>query len=155
MSFANFHLGRLLAAAIMVVGLGAIAFAATPAHRPSSGLAAKKGPSSGLAAKKDAPRKDEPAISAPHAILIDGENGGVLFERDPDQLIFPASLGKLMTVEYVFHEIKEGRIKLTDEYPVSENAWRKGGAPSHSSTMFAVLHSKISVDGLLHGMIIQ
>ena len=109
-----------------------------------------------VAQKREAPRnKDEPAIAAPHAILIDAENGGILFERDPDQLIFPASLAKLMTAEYVFHELKEGRIKLTDEYTVSENAWRKGGAPSHGSTMFAAIHSKISVDDLLHGMIVQ
>ncbi|MGB2595043.1 MAG: D-alanyl-D-alanine carboxypeptidase family protein, partial [Pseudolabrys sp.] len=107
------------------------------------------------AQKKDAPKKDEPNISAPHAILIDAENGGVLFERDADKLIFPASLGKLMTAEYVFNEIKEGRIKLTDEYMVSENAWRKGGAPSHGSTMFAAIYSKVPVDDLIHGMIIQ
>ena len=100
-------------------------------------------------------KKDEPNISAPHAILIDAENGGVLFERDADKLIFPASLGKLMTAEYVFNEIKEGRIKLTDEYMVSENAWRKGGAPSHGSTMFAAIYSKVPVDDLIHGMIIQ
>jgi D-alanyl-D-alanine carboxypeptidase (penicillin-binding protein 5/6) len=107
--------------------------------------------------KKDlgGPKKDEPPISAPHAILIDAENGGVLFERDPDKLIFPASLAKLMTAEYMFHEITEGRVKLTDEFLVSENAWRKGGAPSHGSTMFAALHSRISVDDLLHGMIVQ
>ena len=79
----------------------------------------------------------------------------MLYERDADKLIFPASLAKLMTAEYVFHELKEGRIKLTDEYTVSENAWRKGGAPSHGSTMFAAINSKISVDDLLHGMIIQ
>ena len=102
-----------------------------------------------------APKKDEPQITAPHAILIDAENGGVLFERDADKLIFPASLAKLMTAEYVFHEIKEGRIKLTDEYPVSENAWRKGGAPSGTSTMFAALHSRVSVDDLLKGLAIQ
>ncbi len=107
------------------------------------------------APKKEAPKKDEPNISAPHAILIDAQYGGVLFDRDADRLIFPASLAKLMTAEYVFHEIKEGRIKLTDEYMVSENAWRKGGAPSHGSTMFAALNSKVSVDDLLHGMIIQ
>jgi D-alanyl-D-alanine carboxypeptidase (penicillin-binding protein 5/6) len=65
------------------------------------------------APKKEAPKKDEPNISAPHAILIDGQYGGVLFDRDADRLIFPASLAKLMTAEYVFHEIKEGRIKLT------------------------------------------
>jgi len=108
-----------------------------------------------VAQKKDAPKKDEPQISAPHAILIDADNGGVLYERDPDKLIFPASLAKLMTAEYMFHELKEGRVKPTDEYVVSENAWRKGGAPSHGSTMFAALHSKVSVDDLIHGMIIQ
>ncbi|MBI1203026.1 MAG: D-alanyl-D-alanine carboxypeptidase [Rhodopseudomonas sp.] len=134
-------------------GLCAAAQAATPAHRPGSGLAHR--PASGLSGKKDPAHKDDPPISAPHAILIDAENGGVLFERDPDKLIYPASLAKLMTAEYVFHELTQGRIKLTDEYEVSENAWRKGGAPSRTSTMFAVLHSKISVDDLLHGMIIQ
>ncbi len=102
------------------------------------------------AASKD----DGPKISAPHAILI-AENGSVLFERDADTLIAPASLAKLMTAEYVFHQIKQGKIKLTDEYEVSEYAWRHGGAPSHSSTMFAKLHSKVSVDNLLHAMIIQ
>ena len=134
----------------MLVGFGALALAA-PKHdvKPAK-------PAAAVAQKKEAPRnKDEPAISAPHAILIDAENGGVLFERDSDQLIFPASLAKLMTAEYVFHELKEGRIKLTDEYTVSENAWRKGGAPSHGSTMFAAIHSKIPVDDLLHGMIVQ
>ncbi|MCX7297851.1 MAG: serine hydrolase, partial [Hyphomicrobiales bacterium] len=94
-------------------------------------------------------------MTAPHAILIDAENGGVLFERDPDKLIFPASLAKLMTAEYVFNELKSGRLNLKDEFPVSENAWRKGGAPSGGSTMFAALHSRINVDDLLHGVIIH
>src|SRR5882757_6265097 len=147
------QIGTLLTA--FALGLGAIAcgnlaYAATPKHQPASGLAAKKD-----APKKEANKKDEPPISAPHAILIDGENGAILFERDPDKLIFPASLAKLMTAEYVFHELKEGRIKLTDEYVVSENAWRKGGAPSGGSTMYAAIHSRISVDDLLHGVIIH
>jgi D-alanyl-D-alanine carboxypeptidase (penicillin-binding protein 5/6) len=137
-------------AAAVLVAASALAMAAPkPEQKPAK-------PAPAVAQKKEVPRnKDEPAIGAPHAILIDAENGGVLFERDPDHLIFPASLGKLMTAEYVFHELKEGRIKLTDEYTVSENAWRRGGAPSHGSTMFAAIHSKISVDDLLHGMIIQ
>lgn len=104
---------------------------------------------------QQAPKKDEPNISAPHAILIDAENGGVLYEKSPDELIFPASLAKLMTAEYVFHELKEGRLKLTDEFRVSENAWRKGGAPSGGSTMFAAIHSVIPVADLIRGMIIQ
>jgi D-alanyl-D-alanine carboxypeptidase (penicillin-binding protein 5/6) len=112
---------------------------------------------SGAAQPKSAtaqPKKDEPQLTAPHAILIDAENGGVLFERGADDLIFPASLAKLMTTEYVFNELKAGRIKLTDEYVVSENAWRKGGAPSHGSTMYAELHSHVSVENLLRGIII-
>jgi len=134
----------------LLAAFGAFAVAA-PKHdvKPNK-------PAAPVAVKKEPPRnKDEPIVNAPHAILVDAENGGVLYERDPDKLIFPASLAKLMTAEYVFHEIKEGRIHLTDEYSVSENAWRKGGAPSHSSTMFAALNSKIPVDDLLHGMIIQ
>jgi len=60
-----------------------------------------------------------------------------------------------MTAEYVFNELKHGRIKLTDEYVVSENAWRKGGAPSGGSTMYAAIHSRIPVADLIRGMIIQ
>jgi serine-type D-Ala-D-Ala carboxypeptidase (penicillin-binding protein 5/6) len=55
----------------------------------------------------------------------------------------------------VFRAIKQGEVKLSDEYRVSENAWRKGGAPAGGSTMFAAINSKISVDDLLHGAIIQ
>jgi D-alanyl-D-alanine carboxypeptidase (penicillin-binding protein 5/6) len=62
---------------------------------------------------------------------------------------------KLMTVEVVFHAIKQGELKLTDEFKVSENAWRKGGAPAGGSTMFAAIHSSVPVDDLLHGAIIQ
>ena len=142
----RYSYGRWLVTAVAAVSFCAAALAATPAHRPGPAAPAQK---------KEAPKKDEPNISAPHAILIDAEHGSVLFERDADKLIFPASLGKLMTAEYVFHELKEGRIKLTDEYIVSENAWRKGGAPSHGSTMFAAIYSKVPVGDLLHGMIIQ
>lgn len=140
-----------LTAALFAVAVCAPAFAATKAHRPGSGHK----PASGLAAKKDPAKKDDPPINAKHAILIDAENGSVLFERDPDVMIYPASLAKLMTAEYVFNEIKQGRLNLNDEFPVSENAWRKGGAPSRTSTMFAALHSRIPVDALIHGMIIQ
>ena len=89
------------------------------------------------------------------SIVVDAATGNVLEAANPDAIRHPASLAKLMTAEYVFHEIQQGRINLTDEYSVSENAWRKGGAPSHGSTMFAALNSKIPVDDLLHGMIIQ
>jgi len=146
MAIRNSYKGWLVAA-VTTAALCATALAAPPpANKPAP---------TATAPKKEAPKKDEPNISAPHAILIDAEHGSVLFDRDADKLIFPASLGKLMTAEYVFHELKEGRIKLTDEFIVSENAWRKGGAPSHGSTMFAAIYSRVPVDDLLHGMIIQ
>ena len=114
MRFRAVQIGCLLMAAALVASLGLPAFAA-PKQKAVAAQAQKK-----AAAKKEAAKKkDELPINAPHAILIDAENGAVLFERAPDQLIFPASLGKLMTVEFVFHEIKEGRINLTDEFTVS------------------------------------
>src|SRR5258706_15263409 len=92
---------------------------------------------------------------APTAILIEASSGSVLFEKNADELRAPSSLMTLMTVETVFHAIKQGEVKLTDEYHVSENAWRRGGAPAGGPTMFAAIHSKISVDDLLHGTIIK
>src|SRR5262249_21418817 len=92
---------------------------------------------------------------APTAILIEATSGSVLFEKNADELRAPSSMMKLMTVEIVFNAIKEGKIKLTDEFRISENAWRNGGAPSGGSTMFAAINSKVPVDDLLHGAIIQ
>jgi len=92
---------------------------------------------------------------APTAILIEANSGSVLFEKNADELRAPSSMMKLMTAEVVFNAIKKGDVKLTDEYRISENAWRRGGAPAGGSTMFAILNSKISVDDLLHGAIIQ
>jgi serine-type D-Ala-D-Ala carboxypeptidase (penicillin-binding protein 5/6) len=102
-------------------------------------------------------KKDEGGFDgdAPTAILIEASSGSVLFEKNADELRAPSSMMKLMTTEVVFHAIQQGDIKLTDEYHVSENAWRRGGAPAGGSTMFAAIHSKISVDDLLHGAIIQ
>lgn len=93
--------------------------------------------------------------SAPHALLIDAHTNTVLMEKNADEQFEPASLSKLMTVEVVFHAIKEGRLKLTDTFHVSENAWRRGGAASGGSTMFAALNSDIALEDLLRGIIIQ
>jgi D-alanyl-D-alanine carboxypeptidase (penicillin-binding protein 5/6) len=140
------------ASVVMAVALGS-ALLACPALAQKKKEPPKAAPAH--AQKKDTAKKDELGLNAPHAILIEAKSGSVLYEKNPDQLVYPASLGKLMTTEYVFHLLKTGKIKLTDEYMVSEHAWRTGGAPSHSSTMFAALNSKVPVDALIHGMIIQ
>ena len=103
-----------------------------------------------------ATKKDEAfQTSVPAAILLDPDSDNVLFEKNPDQLVAPASLAKLMTLEYVFNAIKQGQIKLEDTVIIGENAWRKGGAPSHGSTMYAAIHSRVKVDDLLHGIIVD
>jgi serine-type D-Ala-D-Ala carboxypeptidase (penicillin-binding protein 5/6) len=102
-------------------------------------------------------KKEEPGGfdgDAPTAILIEASSGSVLFEKNADELRAPSSMMQLMTAEMVFHAIQQNEVKLTDEYRVSENAWRRGGAPAGGPTMFAAIHSKVSVDDLLHGAII-
>src|SRR3954469_19561792 len=96
-----------------------------------------------------------PPILAPHALLVEAETGSILFEKAADALVAPASLAKLMTVNVVFDQLQLGNISLEDEYVISVNAWRKGGAPSHGSTMYAALHSKVKVEDLLKGVMIQ
>src|SRR5262245_40483360 len=103
-----------------------------------------------------APKPGEPyQTAAPNAILIEADSGSVLFEKNADALVPPASLSKMMTAEVVFNEIKQGRRKPTEEFIVSTNAWRTGGAPSRTSSMFIPIHSRVSIDDLLHGLIIQ
>jgi len=103
-----------------------------------------------------AKKPDELAFDgdAPTAILTEATSGSVLFEKNADELRAPSSMMKLMTAEVVFHALKDGKLKLTDEFRISENAWRRGGAPSGTSTMFAAINSKVSIDDLLHGAII-
>ena len=92
---------------------------------------------------------------AKFAILMDEESGTVIFQKDADLPMEPASMAKLMTIAVVFNEVRAGRVKMSDEFFVSEHAWRTGGAASGGSTMFAELNSKISVENLIRSVIIQ
>ena len=92
---------------------------------------------------------------AAQAYLIDAETGTVLFAKDENALVPPASLAKLMTMEVVFNAIHAGRLTLEDTFQVSENAWRTGGAMSRTSTMFAELKSSIRLEDLIQGVIVQ
>jgi serine-type D-Ala-D-Ala carboxypeptidase (penicillin-binding protein 5/6) len=100
-------------------------------------------------------KKEEFATAAPYAILIDADSGSVLFEKAADTQTPPSSMAKLMTVELVFRQLAEGKIKPTDEFQISEDAWRRGGAPSHTSSMFAPIHSRVQVQDLLTAAIVQ
>src|SRR3984957_19602716 len=93
--------------------------------------------------------------TAPYVILLDAATGTILFEKYADTPTPPSSMTKLMTAEVVFNELKRGHITLDTEYMTSENAWRKGGAPSHTSSMFLPIHSKSRVEDLIQGAVVQ
>jgi D-alanyl-D-alanine carboxypeptidase (penicillin-binding protein 5/6) len=93
--------------------------------------------------------------SAPTAILMDADSHAVLYEKNADELTAPASMAKTMTAEVVFNELKNGRLSFDSTFTISENAWRKGGASSGGSSMFAQVHSSIRLEDLLRGLIVQ
>src|SRR5450631_2494490 len=93
--------------------------------------------------------------SAPHAILIDSASRSVLFEKEADALVTPASTAKMMTAEIIFHEITLGHLKLDNQFLVSETAWRYGGAPARASAMFAAPNSQIRIEDLIRGLVID
>lgn len=92
---------------------------------------------------------------APHAIIMDYETGLVLYEKEARDAIAPASMTKIMTADMVFERIRNGSLTMDTKFTVSEEAWRRGGAKSGSSTMFLDLNSQVSVGDLLRGVIIQ
>ena len=93
--------------------------------------------------------------SAREALLVDATTWTPLLEKDAFVPAPPASMSKLMTLFMVFEQLHAGRLSLDDTFPVSDNAWRKGGAKSGSSTMFLEPGARVRVEDLLHGVIIQ
>jgi len=92
---------------------------------------------------------------APHAVIMDYETGEVLYEKGARAAIPPASMTKIMTADMVFEALKNGTVTPDTEFQVSEEAWRRGGVKSGSSTMFLKVKSSVRVEDLLRGIIIQ
>ena len=88
-------------------------------------------------------------------LMIEASTGTVLLAKGEDKPLAPASLAKLMTLEVVFDAIRRSAISLDTVYSVSEHAWRTGGAPSRTATMFAALKSQLRVEDLLRGIAVQ
>ena len=88
--------------------------------------------------------------TAREAIIVDATTGRVLLEKNADDSMPPASMSKIMTTYLVFERLKDGRLSLDDELPVSEKAWRKGG-----SKMFVEVGEQVRVEDLLRGVIVQ
>ncbi|MHB1675962.1 MAG: D-alanyl-D-alanine carboxypeptidase family protein [Sulfuriferula sp.] len=98
----------------------------------------------------DLPVTPPPQLDAKAWLLVDLQSGQVLAANNADRRMEPASLTKLMTAYLTFAAIKQGRLKLADIVPVSTKAWKTGG-----SRMFIEPNKPVTVDELLHGMIIQ
>jgi D-alanyl-D-alanine carboxypeptidase (penicillin-binding protein 5/6) len=131
--------GPSLAAALRRVPFAAVLFAAL---LPAAPLLAQ-------------PAAQNFETKAEQAILIDYDSNTVLFEKNPDKQFPPASLAKMMTVTVLMDDLKAGKLTLDTEFSISEHAWRTGGAPSRTSSMFAPINSKVKIEDLLHGIMIQ
>ena len=88
--------------------------------------------------------------SATHAVIMDASTGQVLFGKNENTAVPPASMSKLMTVAVVLDLIDQGRLSLDTPFRVSEKAWRTGG-----SKMFVLVDTEITVDNLLKGIVVQ
>ena len=122
-------LGHLMAAAVVVATIGQAVTAVTPAGAIET--------------------------IAKQAILLDMNTGVVLFDKAADERMHPASMSKLMTLFVLFEHLQKGSLSLDDTLSVSENAWRKGGVKSGSSTMFLEPGSRVRVEDLIRGITVQ
>ena len=93
--------------------------------------------------------------TAKNALLMDAETGYVMLNKNADVPMPPASMSKLMTAYMIFDALKSGELSMDTEFTVSENAWRKGGAKSGSSTMFLKPNQKVKIKDLIRGIIVQ
>ena len=124
------RVGRLLLLPLWLLIIAALAAAPSVAQAPQAPTSAR------------APRLP---------ILLDADTGAIFYQHNADELLPPASVSKLMTAAVVFRALKDNRIKLTDEFTMSEHAWRTGGAPSRTSAMFVPINTPATIDDLLKG----
>ncbi|WP_374942143.1 D-alanyl-D-alanine carboxypeptidase family protein [Sphingomonas sp.] len=90
---------------------------------------------------------------APVAFLQDLSSGAILYARDADRRMPPASMAKMMTVYVAFDMIKKGELKLDQQFPVRPETWQKWHGPAAGSTMFLSTGENVSVDNLLKGIV--
>jgi D-alanyl-D-alanine carboxypeptidase (penicillin-binding protein 5/6) len=133
----------------------ALAFAAGPAlaqKRPASRSASgRKGKDTAIPTGSPADTPMGPVdTAAKWAFIQDYDTGAALLEKQADDEMPPSSMTKLMTLYLVYDQLKQGKLKLTDELPVTEKAWRMQG-----SKMFVALGSTVKVEDLIRGVVVQ
>lgn len=104
----------------------------------------------GMAGAANAPTYD---AKAPVAYLIDLSSGKILFERDSNRRIPPASMAKMMTAHVAFRLIQQGKLKLDQKFTVRPETWKRWHGPAAGSTMFLSAGQEVTVENLLHGIV--
>jgi D-alanyl-D-alanine carboxypeptidase (penicillin-binding protein 5/6) len=117
------------------------------ANEPAATQAA---PAPAPEAAAEAPNTMVPPTNASNMLLVDATTGAVLAEKNSTARMFPSSMSKLMTEYLLFEELKRGTLKLTDTFPVSENAWAVQG-----SKMFVPLGAQVTIEDLIRGITVQ
>ncbi|ADU51163.1 Serine-type D-Ala-D-Ala carboxypeptidase [Thermaerobacter marianensis DSM 12885] len=139
----------LVAAAVWILGLWGGAGPAGPRVQAQEGAPGGAGQGAGGAAGQG-----NLNIQARSAVLVDATTGQELYAQNADELIPPASLAKIMTLDLVFHALEEGRLALDQQVPVSEAAWRLSvqaglGGPS---AMFLEVGERVRIEDLIRGV---
>lgn len=110
----------------------------------------------GIAQHASAQELPDPlSLQAPYGFIMDADTGVELYCKACREPIIPASMSKLMVYYMVFERIQDERLSLDDEFTVSEHAWRTGGAGTDGSTMFLELNSRVRVEDLIRGAVVQ
>jgi D-alanyl-D-alanine carboxypeptidase (penicillin-binding protein 5/6) len=141
---------------IAAAGTGAIPALAErkAAPHPAAGRAARAKEAADAAALAAGPPATTPIgpvdTAAKWAIVVDYNSGATLLDKNADEQVPPSSMTKLMTAYLVYERLKNGKLKLDDELPVSERAWKMGG-----SKMFVQVGTNVRVEDLIRGMIVD
>jgi D-alanyl-D-alanine carboxypeptidase (penicillin-binding protein 5/6) len=142
-------------AALVALALAAAPSAAAPKHKAAP-------PPPSAATTQAQPTPPPPASAFPtietvaqYAYILDANTGAVLLDKNGEQRMYPSSMTKMMTAYIVFDKLQKGDLRLTDQFAVTEDAWRRGGAKSDSSTMYLELNSRPTVEELVQGMVVQ
>jgi serine-type D-Ala-D-Ala carboxypeptidase (penicillin-binding protein 5/6) len=139
----------LVSALVATLAASSLALAQAPAPAPAAA------PTAAVSSPVTPPVPAPPSVPTNGYILVDHDSGRVIAAQRPDDRMEPASITKLMTGYIVFTALREKRLTLTEEVPVSVNAWKTGGSASGGSTTFLEVNSRVPVEVLVKGMIVQ
>lgn len=138
----------------LILAASTVALAVPARAAPAGGSEKHAGKKKAVAPVPSGPPAQTPVgavdTGAKFALVIDHTSGATLLEKEADAPMAPSSMTKIMTAYLVYAALKGGKLRLNDELPVSERAWKMGG-----SKMFVQVGTSVAVEDLIRGMIVQ